>query len=320
MKKSTTIIAVDCGKMNLKVMCKGMKMLYANKFSVGKTDAGIIGDLTFNVTYSNREYTIGKNGSSSIATESKSSDMHIISALTAITHFIPENGASVYLMYGESVNMYFNAKHKQSIIEKLEGRHQIEVDGKLYDFTIEHVHILPEGIGHIIDDLRNNMGIQYVVDIGGTTVNFLTVNNSRPSNAGEGSTSFPLGVHNIVAKVRQKLSVEGVGRYSPELITQFLEQGAKNEDVEDIIRETIFEQFKEIDRELDTMGINIHDLLKIYPVTFIGGGSDLLRTYIKQYYVGSTVIEDGVWANVKGFYKYGLAKFGSKIKATSKEE
>ena len=285
------IIAIDNGKMNMKVTDGASEYCYPNKYSkVFTDDENLLGANTFNVTYRGQNYTIGANASTSDKNEGKASEPHIVQALTAITRFIePECKEDLYIMYGESIDMYFNNAHKIEIKTKLEGKHTIYVNGVAYTFNIEYVQVLPEGIGEILQDLEKYDGVQYVVDIGGGTINFLKTINGRPDS--DVSSSHLLGVNNIISKVQKELKRTGYGRHEQDAL----------------------EQLAKLDEELAVNDINIHNILKVHPVIFVGGGSDLLKFHINKYYksdvVDNLVVDNALMANVRGFYEYGLAKF-----------
>ncbi|EOU2097111.1 ParM/StbA family protein [Clostridium perfringens] len=316
--ESRKIIAVDCGIMNLKAKCGAEEKIYQNNYSIGNTDEFLIGKNTYNVTFKDKQLTLGQNAENSFAGEGKESEMHMISTLTACTHFLdPEDtNENIYLMYGESVARYYNASQRDDIISKLEGKHTITVDGKQYRFNIEHVHILPEGIGYVLNNLEDYLGVQYIVDIGGGTINILVVMNGRPVK--EESVSFALGIHNIKAKVLKALNELGIGEFKENLVDQYLKHGVSNLEVQKVIEKTIIEQLALLDRKLLDLGMNLHNILKVHNVTFVGGGSDLLKTHIEKYYKGAFVVDDAVMANVRGFHTYGMAKFGQLPKATTK--
>lgn len=308
------IIAIDNGKMNMKGRYKGKRIVYQNKYSLGHTDdENLLGENTFNVTYRGLDFTVGANGKLSDKNEGKASDAHILQALVAITRFIRQNETDdLYIMYGESIDMYFDSEQKKLIKDKLEGKHNIVVNGKKYSFNIEQVQILPEGIGVILSDMENYGGIQYIADLGGGTFNFLKVVNGRPE--AENSASFLLGVNNIASKVTREVKRKlGTGEYS--LMLQYVtnRETCPSKEILKFIDDGIESQFREFDEKLAPLDINIHNILKSQPVLFVGGTSELLKTQLNKYYKcdfkENLVIEDALFSNVDGFYEYGMAKF-----------
>lgn len=308
------IIAIDNGKMNMKATDGVNEYCYRNLYSMEFTDdENLLGADTFNTTYKNQNYTIGANAGSSDKNEGKASEPHIVQALTAITRFIePDCKENLYIMYGESVNMYFNNDHKIKLKTALEGKHTIYVNGVCYTFNIEYVQILPEGIGEIIQDLERYSGVQYVVDIGGGTINFLKTVNGRPDS--DVSSSYLLGVNNIVSKIRKGLKRAGFGTQEEDTIRQYLTtRECPNINVLNKADEIIYKQLKKLDDELAVDDINIHNILKVHPVVFVGGGAELFKFHINKYYksevVDNLVIDNALMANVRGFFEYGMAKF-----------
>lgn len=314
MANKKIIMAIDNGKMNMKIKCGKKEYCYPNRYSKRPTsDRNLLGNNTYNVQYEDKYCTVGENGKFSDRTEGKSSPMQILQALTAITRFLkPKGKERVWLTYGESVDKYFDVENKTKIKTELQKKHKIFVNGEEYDFEIEQVQVLPEGIGHILQDLDKYSGVQYVVDIGGGTVDFLTVVNGMPDP--DECHSFRLGVNDIISKVRTNLKRDGYGDYSEALIRQFVTtRECDNSAVINKIDDLIMEQLENVDVELSTKNIDLHDLLKIHPITFVGGGSELLKNQINEYYKSSItdnlVVKNALMTNVRGFHEYALAKF-----------
>lgn len=310
------IIAIDNGKMNMKIKCGDEEIVYKNRFSIGHTDdENLLGEYTYNVTYKNQDYTIGDNAKKSDKNEGKGSQEQIVQALTAITRFIkPIEKRPIYIMYGESVDYYFRDDQKESIKNSLEGNHTIQVNDETYMFNVELVQVLPEGIGYILENLSDLLGVQYVVDIGGGTINFLTVDNGRPSP--EDSFSYLLGVNNILAKsISQIKRKTTMGALPDKMLLSFImnPDSCQNKELRSIIDQVITEQFKELDDKLAGVDINIHDYLKAQRVYFVGGGAELFRNFLEKYYhsevCNQVVVDEPLFANVRGFYAYGVSKF-----------
>lgn len=316
-KINSIVIAVDCGKMNLKA--KGeidgvvKEIYYKNAYSLQTGDAGMLGANTFNVEHENQHYIVGERANNMMFGEGKDDEHHILSTLVAITHFLDaekNKGDDVVLVYGESWSRYNNSKHKQEIKNKFEKRHIITVGGVEYDFNIRLVHILPEGIGHILQDLDRFSGIQYVVDIGGTTINYLTVNNGLPIP--ERSTSLELGTHTLRTNIIKAMTENDMARLDEVKIDEYIEKNnCKKKEVTNIIEDCILAQFQELDVKLAGFKVDLHKVLEIDDVIFIGGGSETLKERIKDYYRGATVLDEAMLMNVRGFYTYGVAKYGN---------
>lgn len=312
-KLTRKIIAIDCGKMNIKGRCGDNEIIYRNKYSKKHSDPEMKGDKTWNVIYKDQFYTVGDTGIKSDKSAGKSSEIHIMSALTCITRFldVKEENDDLVIIYGESVTPYFDTKNKQAIITALEGKHQIVVDDVEYKFNISKVHVLPEGSGHILSDLPNYLGSQYVIDIGGKTINFLSLENGRPIE--EDSFCEGMGILNIASKVQTELRKTSVGELPSRVIMEYIQNSAPTPDIQKVITECIFEQFEEFEDKLEERNIYIHNIIQKHGVSFTGGGAELFAQEIKQLYGNKVkIVEDSVKANVRGFYTYGVSKFGSK--------
>ena len=80
------IIAVDSGAFNTKGVSDIGEVLFNTKYSARHTDAGYLGEDTYNVTINGKELTIGNNATRTDKREGKHTDIHIWSALTAVAH------------------------------------------------------------------------------------------------------------------------------------------------------------------------------------------------------------------------------------------
>ena len=300
------IIAIDCGKMNLKATDGKKEVIYTNKFSNNYESEAILGKNTFNVCYENFKYTIGNGATKHERKEGKDSDFHIISALTAVTKFITPTDASVRLIYGESIDMYYNKDHKNNLKSKLLGKQKIVVNEIEYEFNIESVLILPEGVGHVLCDMSKYSGIQHVVDIGGGTINFLSVSDGSPKK--EESFSVPMGIHNLVTKIKTECKRKKLGTINDETLSSFLTKGSPNEKIQKVIDDVAKEHFNQFNDEVASHGVDIENL---FTLSFTGGGSETLKEIVQKIYPNASIVSDCLLANVKGFCMYGKSKYNS---------
>ena len=272
------IIAVDSGAFNTKGVSDIGEVLFNTKYSPRHTDAGYLGESTYNVTIDGKELTIGNNATRSDKKEGKHTDINIWSALTAVA-LLRGDADEIILGYGESFNKYVQDEQKKLITNRLVGKHTVEIENnngmkEVHSFEIVLVHVLPEGTGHILSNLRANLGVKYVFDWGGSTINFLEVINGRPS---ELSQSFPFGVHNINALASSAISKANLGTFSDAQVKQWVENGCPNRDIQREIDYVIEEQLYKIDDRLAGFNINLHEYLE---VDFTGGTSELFKSQI----------------------------------------
>lgn len=312
------LVAMDNGLKNLKIICGEEKIIYQNKMTENHTQ--IRGSNTYNATYGKEKFTVGENAYMGDYNEGKADKCHIINALVGVTHFIKEDNEKVILLYGESVNKYYSDEHIDKLKQKLEGKHTIIVDDKSFTFIIEKVVVLPEGCGYLLNDLEKNQGIKYVIDIGGTTMNFITAKNCVP--IAEKSFSSKLGMNSLNEKIRSSLIRNGHDcDLHEDEITELIKNNYLDKKGQEVVENTINERLIEIDRAISKNGFDIKAQLKMKEdsIEFVGGGSTDIKPYIESYFktnegVMANVVEDAVWANVKGFYEYGRILFKDSIK------
>ncbi|HSQ87766.1 ParM/StbA family protein [Romboutsia sp.] len=306
------IVAVDSGAFNTKGKSNVGDVLYNTKYSPRHTDAGMLGENTYNTTINGKELTIGNTALRTDKREGKHTDIHIWSTLTSIA-LLRGDADEIILGYGESYNKYVQDEQKKAIQSRLLGRHKVEIqseNGKMetHEFEIVTVHVLPEGTGHILSNLKANLGVKYVFDWGGSTVNFLEVINGRPS---ENSISFPFGVHNVNAIVGDRISKAGLGTFSDSQIKDWVSNKCTNKDIQKIIDEVIDDQLYKIDDKLAGFNIDLHDYLE---VSFTGGTTSLFDSQIRKHYACARIEQNCLTGNVQGFYEYMRLKYGSQAK------
>lgn len=306
------IIAVDSGAFNTKGKSDIGEVLFNTKYSPRHTDAGMLGEDTYNVTINGRELTIGNTATRSDKNEGKHTDIHIWSTLTAVA-LLRGDADEIILGYGESFNMYSQDKQKKNIQNRLVGKHTVEIENKngnkeVHSFEIVLVHVLPEGTGHILSNLKANLGVKYVFDWGGSTINFLEVINGRPT---ENSQSFPFGVHNVNALAGSAISKAGLGHFQDAQIKEWVENGCLNKDIQSEIDFVIEEQLYKIDDKLAGFNINLHQYLE---VSFTGGTTTLFESQIRKHYTCAKIEQNCLRGNVDGFYEYMRLKYGNQAR------
>ena len=309
MKRPKVVIGLDAGNENIKVVIFNGKIIIKNKVdknkqidvSISKTND------TFNVTYKDTCYVVGNHAEQpSSRMEGKNTSKHLICALVAISQLVT-NGSELYIVIGESANVYFNQEHKKNLIEIFTGIHNIKVNDKEYEYLIKEVYVLPEGIGHKITNYQNyiNNKVSYTVDIGSSTLNYIYTEGLVPIESR--CASFPMGMHNLVSNIRKSLSRNGGPlNMTDQQIKEYIENGCKNEKISNIINAEIIKQFNRLDSYLEADGIRIRDLPE---VEFCGGGAVTLQRYIEDIYDNSIIVDDPLWSNVKGFYKFANQKY-----------
>ena len=320
------LVGLDNGKFNLKGYTRGKEIIFKNRVSLGHSD--VISEGSYNTVYKKEKYFVGNSATGVNAMEGKGEFENLLTTLVAITQLTKKN--EIILVYGESVNYYFQPEHQRKLIKMLKGTHTIEVQGEIREIKIKEVFIFLEGIGHMFTDYRRRgTGTRFTVDMGGTTIQAFITNNGTPHK--KTSFSFPMGMYSIRSNVDERFKKElGIFLTSNEVeeyidrvclrknLQAKLDAGVplnideeidyeasllKNEKMIAIIESVIREQLKDLDRELALRNnLSLHNRDEVF---FVGGTSVQIKEYIKEHYANATVLEDALYSNAKGYYAYG---------------
>lgn len=324
----TRLLGMDNGKFNVKGYTKGNEIIFKNR--VVPCDSDIIPNGGYIVKYKDNKYFVGNISDGENAMEGKGEHENLLTTLVGICELTDDNEVS--LVYGESANYYFKPEHHRHIKEMLLGEHTIEIEGRPpRTIKIKDVRIMLEGVAHMFTDFkRRGKGTKVTVDMGGTTVQVFMTTDGRPSK--DDSYSFPLGMYNIRSLVSEKYKKDlGILLTDSEIEEEIekvclrktldvkLKKGIaltedekidheisllRNKKKINIIESTIKSLFVSLDKELSKRK-NL-DLKAREQVYFVGGTSVRLKEYIQEHYRNAIVLEDGLFANVKGYYAYGM--------------
>lgn len=303
------VVAGDIGNENIKIVTSKNIFTMKNKVDKGKwIDTDLTkNNNTFNVIYKNEKYVVGNYAERySTRMEKKNSTSHLINCLVALSRVI-NSGSKVYLTLGESLNAYFNVEHKKKIKENFIGEHEIFVNDKRYIFFIEDIHILPESVGHKLLNYQNYKGnrVSYTIDMGSSTINYGYYEGLLPIESR--SSAYTLGMHNLISNISKSFSRSGgPNNTSPQQIRDYIEFGCKNQKLKNIIDTEINKQFDKLDSLLEADGTRLYELDE---VEFCGGVSITLEKYIKDRYKNAIIVEDPLWSNCKGFFRFSCQRF-----------
>lgn len=321
------LIGLDNGKFNVKGYARNKEIIFKNRVSKGHSD--VLSEGSYNAVFRKEKYFVGNSASGVNAMEGKGEFENLLTTLVAITQLTNKN--EIILIYGESVNCYFNAKHQKDLIKMLRGTHTIEVQGEIREITIKEVYIFLEGIGHMFTDYkRRGTGTRFTVDMGGTTMQTFITTNGYPSE--KTSFSFPMGMYSIRSEVDERFKKELRVSLTSNEVEEYIDRVClrknlqakidaghtltkdeeidyevsllRNADMINIIESVIKNQLIELDRELSLR--NNLSLHKRDEVFFVGGTAVQIREYIKEHYKNANVLLDGLFSNAKGYYAYGL--------------
>ena len=311
------LVSIDNGKMNMKARCRGKEYIYKNNIQKGKSKGGLLGKDTHNVTFYEIDYIVGDTATEKNREEGKARSEDIITTLTVITKFIEElnyqkKGLKFIVTYGESMNKYFSEKHQQFLRQQFVGEQKITRDGEEYEFEIVDLHVLPEGVGIVLEDLSLKKDVDdlyYITDIGGTTINFLKVVGLLPAK-GE-CFSEKRGMTILKKKLVDFIKQNDV-EINYDIVSKNLKKGGSlgNKKLDELKKRFGLEYVaKKIDEAWLSQDVNIKSMINYQPVYITGGGAEVFKDELEEYFrVGEDTVkikEDAVWSNCRGFSIYG---------------
>lgn len=310
LKNSEVIVAaVDLGNYNIKLVTSRNKIIIRNKIDKSRRiDTSLTnGNSTFNVEYDGEIYTVGDGAEQpSNRMEGKNSRNHLIALLVTLSTVIDTNSV-VKLVVGESLNVYFNQDHKESMKNNFIGQHHIIVNDKEYDIYISDIHILPESVGHKLLEHQKyiNNKVSYTIDFGSSTINYGHYEGLIPVESK--SAAYPLGMHNLIANIGKKFARSGgPNNCSSQQIIEYINFGCKNEKLQQIIDLEINKQFDKLESLLEADGVKLE---YIDEIECCGGMAITLASYIKSRYMNAYIVKEPLTSNVDGFYKFAQQRF-----------
>ncbi len=168
--------------------------------------------------------------------------------------------------------------------------------GIAFHINIDRVLVFPQCYAAIVDRLSEMSEVEYVVDIGSWTVDYMKIVNRTPDEAS--CTSDPNGLITVMRKIDDACVRRMNTKIDEFMIRQVMINGTANLDQVyiDLIKEELREYTKSILKTMTEKGINI----KTTPITFVCGGAKIMREYSGISQRNISFIED-VKANAIGY-------------------
>lgn len=293
------LFSVDSGKENTKYLSNGGLGAFKTKISIDEEIIRGVDSNTYNIVVNNTLYKIGDTGAEYSYEISKDKDIHRIAIFTALSKLKPHNyNGDVHLVTGTPINLFFT-EERDKIKHNLLGKHSVIFNNNVVDFNITKVLVVPETMGVIYNHFTEYKGkLVKVIDIGGLNANGCIYRNGVPIR--ESIFTVNYGVNILINKVKNELNKGGFNYQSYE-VEYLLKKGTRNSYENDIIDSVCINHLAELQQILRANNWNIDtgDLI------FTGGGSDLLTRFIGDSFSTSVISNDGLYDNVKGFYKIG---------------
>jgi plasmid segregation protein ParM len=231
----------------------------------------------------------------------------------------------VAVVTGVPTSDYTQNETLNALEKAIKGDHNVIVDGKSLNIRVKTLFVLPQPTGTILNNIADDKGQLLdnpiinasvgVVDIGGGT---LLIDLFKKMNMDtENREQLPLGVYTLYKSIENELKSKGyeINTYEIENCVRF---GNNNEkyywspdqvqtiDITDIVMKQREKFTREVATEVKTA---YKDFKRMQTILITGGGANLLikETFSNEIGIGiEQYIENSEFANVLGFYKYGL--------------
>lgn len=189
-----------------------------------------------------------------------------------------------------------------------EGRKvDFEYNGKTYTVNIRKVNVAPQGYSIVFLNRKmfEDLSKAYIVDIGGYTIDVLTLHNAKMDNSL--IRSLDMGIITYYNKAINQVKTDTGIRIDEDIINDFLKTGkSPRADVTESLTIAFDEYCRSVVNKLSELGID----LRIHNVTFVGGGSTFLKNNLQKASEDSKSIHfiSDIKANALGYHAIMAAK------------
>lgn len=219
----------------------------------------------------------------------------------------------------------FNPESVKSIIDVLNGDHNVIINDVSYNIRVNEVKVLPQPVGTVYNEMLDVEGYLYnedyqtehvtIIDCGGGTILIDTLKNMNLSETGRSQTET--GAYTVYENIKNqciKNNIKGITESHIETVLRsdnenddYMFKPNKNEsyNITKIVKK---EKVKYTRNLINKINSTLKGTSTIDTLFFTGGGANLInKDTIKQQFEHAIFVENSETANVNGFYKYGLA-------------
>lgn len=299
-----TTVAIDHGYDTIKGY-DGKKLIYfRSKYEIANDN--INRNNTFHIKHGTNEYIVGDGASMNyIEYDKTANEYNQVFTLATLGKIMGDKDYCEFnVVAGYPLNLY--ATNRNVFMKYLKGQDVVEFacNGHKKTILIKDCLVFPQGIGAIfINPNQYNNKLVAVLDIGGLTVNGGILNNLNIDT----STMFTINQGCIILfnKLKKMLNSEytlNIQEYEiPGIIKNGLTINGERVNSNKLIDDVIFEHCNTIKSECRRFNWNVETL----DIILVGGGAYVLDGYIQTIIPQVQIIDDPVFANVKGFYEIG---------------
>ena len=305
------LVKVDPGKYAVKAEC-GDKKFYT-KSLIDKVE-NVATESGYKVKFFNQEYVIGDDSIPFDYDFEKHKIETKILVNLAISKLV-EEGDKVNLVVGMPIEHWLDrdrrAKYEQFIASKSQmSLVEREVD-TLMNFKINKVVAVPESIGHVARNKKYKNRTVGILDCGGANFQGAIYKNGLPLR----DSCFTLneGGYFYLNSIKKAINSKFKLNYQDYQIPELIEFGSNRKDKEEIANEITRMtklHLNKVIRECRARNWNLDDM----DIIVVGGGSNYFKSIICDLLPNTTISDDAIWDNVRGFGVLGEAVFGGSSK------
>lgn len=293
---------IDNGKDSLKIEVDNTYKIYPSKI-----EEGVPVYNEENIFYNGKSYIIGEEAESYNYSVTKSNLHHKLMLYYSLAKITDE--IKIFdLVIGCPVTTYLNRDSHDKYVDYIRNDGQpIEImyNNSKKVIIIESVTLVPETLGgYILDYEISKNELRGVVDIGGLNINGGMYNRGNPIK--NKMFTDNLGIHILIDNIQKSILEKREELIDLDTCRSLLRyRDFKDKTLEVIFHNECIKHVKTIKKLLIKKGWNLTET----NLRFIGGGSILLKDYIKEEFSQYDIkIEDDVFANCKAFGKFAEKK------------
>lgn len=285
-------LGIDNGNYNTK---SSDHMLYASGFTKQENEF-IVNNMS--LFYNGSYYAIGDRRMSLQQEKAKEEDTFILT-LPALANCMKLNGVNeANFSLGVGLPMDIYGAQKDAFRKYfLRSRFAFSFEGENYAASISEVKVFPQGHAAMCKHFSKFRNIQSVsiADIGGYTVDCLTVQNNVPLKSS--CMSLRYGTIKLFNSIRSHLQQQNI-ILSDSLIESAVQgnvQHARADYIRSVVKEEIDRYIKSLFNQLREYGLDLG-----LPIAFSGGGAELLGQRLAKPEINLVAVLDS-FANADGY-------------------
>lgn len=217
----------------------------------------------------------------------------------------------------------FNKEDVRSIIEVLKKDHSIEINGERLNIRVNEVFVLPQPVGTVYNEMLDSEGYLInddyqservaVIDCGGGTLLIDTLMRLQLTDTGNSQHNHgAFRLYDSIVSICRQNQIHTITETDVELILRTKEDGyfykENKNSIIDITKHVDLAKLRYTRDLVNTVNTTLREMAKIDTMLFTGGGANLIdRNELKNSFPNAIIINNSEFANVTGFYKYGLA-------------